>query len=179
MKNFTLSRLFFTIIWPLNVIKTLFTYFNHQIKSITSLNCNMTLIQFVIFEMWYCTVIVACCLLGLIGPMIIECMYFLYKACQNKLDQPSLVIWVLYIWLLMCKIYLDTLHLNEILKIIQLLLTSILRTTRQSEGELRVSSDLQKRKFTLGHYYSFIILFLFLNKLASYKNCVHKKETRK
>ena len=29
------------------VIKTLFSYFNHQIKSITSLNCNMTLIQFV------------------------------------------------------------------------------------------------------------------------------------
>jgi hypothetical protein len=29
------------------MIKTLFTYFNHQIKSITSLNCNMTLIQFV------------------------------------------------------------------------------------------------------------------------------------
>ena len=26
--------------------KTLFTHFNHQIKSITSLNCNMTLIQF-------------------------------------------------------------------------------------------------------------------------------------
>ena len=35
MKNFTLSRLFFTFIWPLNVIKTLFTYFNHQIKSKT------------------------------------------------------------------------------------------------------------------------------------------------
>ena len=38
---------FFTFIWPLKVIKTLFTYFNHQIKFITSLNCNMTLIQFV------------------------------------------------------------------------------------------------------------------------------------
>mgnify|MGYP006908648787 CR=1 FL=1 len=38
---------FFTFIWPLKVIKTLFTYFNHQIKSITSLNCKMTLIQFV------------------------------------------------------------------------------------------------------------------------------------
>ena len=38
---------FFTFIWPLKVIKTLFIYFNHQIKSITSLNCNMTSIQFV------------------------------------------------------------------------------------------------------------------------------------
>ena len=38
---------FFTFIWPLKVFKTLFTYFNHQIKSITSLNCNMTLIQLV------------------------------------------------------------------------------------------------------------------------------------
>ena len=41
------QRLVVKIIWPLKVIKTLFTYFNHQIKSITSLNCNMTLIQFV------------------------------------------------------------------------------------------------------------------------------------
>ena len=47
MKNFTLSRLFFTFIWPLKVLKTLFTYFNHQIKSLTSLNCNRKLIQFV------------------------------------------------------------------------------------------------------------------------------------
>jgi hypothetical protein len=38
---------FFTFIWPLKVIKTLFTYFNHQSKSITPLNCNMTLIQLV------------------------------------------------------------------------------------------------------------------------------------
>jgi len=50
IKNFNLSRLFFlTFIWPLKVTKTIFTNkaYNHQIKSITSLNCNMTLIQFV------------------------------------------------------------------------------------------------------------------------------------
>ena len=28
--------------WPLKVIITLFIYFNHQIKSITSLDCNMS-----------------------------------------------------------------------------------------------------------------------------------------
>ena len=48
---------FFTFIWPLKVIKTLFTYFNHQIKSITSLNCNTKLIQFVLLRgnsaLWY------------------------------------------------------------------------------------------------------------------------------
>ena len=33
--------------WLLVLTETLFTYFNHQIKSITLLNCNMTLIQFV------------------------------------------------------------------------------------------------------------------------------------
>ena len=48
---------FFTFIWPLKVIKTLFTYFNHQIKSITSLNCKLTLIQFVFLRgdsaLWY------------------------------------------------------------------------------------------------------------------------------
>ena len=57
MKNFTLSRLFFTFIWPLNVIKTLFTNLNHQIKSISSINCNITLIQFVFSRgdsaLWY------------------------------------------------------------------------------------------------------------------------------
>ena len=37
---------FFTFIWPLKVIKTLFTYFNHRITSITLLNHYMTLIQF-------------------------------------------------------------------------------------------------------------------------------------
>ena len=57
---------FFTFIWPLKVIKTLFTYFNHQIKSITSLNCNMSLIQFVIFERWYCSVLV-CHVVWVIG----------------------------------------------------------------------------------------------------------------
>ena len=38
---------FYTSIWPLKVIKKLFINFNHQIKSITPLNCNMKLIQFV------------------------------------------------------------------------------------------------------------------------------------
>ena len=45
--SFIIPKRFFTFIWPLKVIKTLFTYFDHQIKSLTSLNCNMTLIQFV------------------------------------------------------------------------------------------------------------------------------------
>ena len=41
------NTFFFIFIWPLKVIKRLFTYFNHQIKSITWLNCKMALIQFV------------------------------------------------------------------------------------------------------------------------------------
>ena len=53
----TPCRLFFTFIWPLKVIKTLFTYFNHQIKSITSLNCNMTYNPICISEGWFCTMV--------------------------------------------------------------------------------------------------------------------------
>ena len=34
---------FSTVFWPLMVFKTLFTYYNNQIKSKTSLNCNMSL----------------------------------------------------------------------------------------------------------------------------------------
>ena len=55
-----------TFIWPLKVIKTLFTYFNHQITSITSLDCNMILIQSFIYEGSYCTV-----LWGTLGDKII------------------------------------------------------------------------------------------------------------
>ena len=36
---------FLTFIWPLKVIKTLFTYFNIHINSKSSLDCNMTRIQ--------------------------------------------------------------------------------------------------------------------------------------
>ena len=36
----------------------LVTYFNHQTKSITSLNCSMTFNSICIFEGWFCTVLV-------------------------------------------------------------------------------------------------------------------------
>ena len=46
MKNLIHSKLFLAFICPLKVLKTFLICFNHQIKSKTSLYCNMTLIHF-------------------------------------------------------------------------------------------------------------------------------------
>ena len=40
------AHTFQAFFWPLKVIKTHFSYFNHQIKSKPSLDCNMRLIKF-------------------------------------------------------------------------------------------------------------------------------------
>ena len=43
--------------WPLKVLKTLLTYFNHQIKCKTSLDCDVTLFHLLFTEHSYCNVL--------------------------------------------------------------------------------------------------------------------------
>ena len=46
MKNLTLSKLFLDFIRPLKVLKTLFTYFNHQIKTKATIILNINILYF-------------------------------------------------------------------------------------------------------------------------------------
>jgi hypothetical protein len=57
MKNFPHSKPYFGLFWPLKLIKTLFTYFNHKIKPKPSLDGTLSPNIFFFSEGLYCTVL--------------------------------------------------------------------------------------------------------------------------
>ena len=57
MKNPPLSKPYFGLFWPADLIKTLFTYFNYKIKPKPSLDGTMSPNAILFSEHRYCTVI--------------------------------------------------------------------------------------------------------------------------